>query len=63
MRPKTCSTCAHLTSEERCMLSGAYSIVERQYPTRCGIDFSGWVEREGIKQRIIKWFDCKEGEK
>ena len=57
--PKSCSTCEHRLgrgSFARCQLSGIYTMVERQYPTRCGRDFLGWVPRLGVLQRIARFF-------
>ncbi len=53
---KTCSTCEH-RSLNRCMLSGYFCTTERTYPTVCGRDFSGWIPRLGIIQRIKAFFN------
>lgn len=50
-RPKTCATCAH-RSMWVCRLSGCLMSTERQFPTVCGQDFSGWVQREPLFDRI-----------
>lgn len=49
--PKSCSTCEH-RSFGKCMLSGFYLTVERQFPTECGRDFQGWVKRRSLIQRL-----------
>lgn len=37
------------------MLSGYDTVVERRYPTICGIGFRGWVQRPGLIARIRGW--------
>jgi len=50
---KSCSTCEHRTGlTNNCSLSGFYCSTERRYPTKCGQDYDGWVQRLGIFQRI-----------
>lgn len=64
-RPKTCATCAHNSGGlpyGKCMLSGYSMRVERQYPTLCGVDFKGWVQREPLLARFKFWL-FKEAEK
>lgn len=57
--PKSCSTCEHRSGTMyfgKCMLSGFYLTVERQYPTVCGKDFQGWVKRRSLVQRLKDLF-------
>lgn len=54
VRPRNCSTCAHL-SGNTCLLSGFDHVIERKYPTVCGQKFQGWVQREPLIGRIKAW--------
>lgn len=56
---KNCSTCAHRVGGSyihgKCMLSGLYCKMTREYKYNCDANFSGWVERpksKGIFKRI-----------
>jgi hypothetical protein len=39
----------------RCSLSGYFAETERKYPTVCGRDFKGWVQRESLLRRLQAW--------
>lgn len=58
VRPRTCATCAHRNgwmTWARCSLSGYFAETERKYPTVCGMDFKGWVQRESLLRRLQAW--------
>jgi len=56
---RTCSTCGHKKGST-CMVSGVTCTVERQYPTRCGLDFENWTPRPkriGFKKWLLSlWY-------
>lgn len=56
---KNCKTCAHRQGGpvfSTCLLSGFFCSTERQYPTYCGVNFDGWVQRKPIVVRIKEYF-------
>jgi hypothetical protein len=38
------------------MASGYHCTTERKYPTKCGVNFSMWIPREGLINRILNNF-------
>lgn len=51
---KTCSTCVHAKGS-KCMASGLYMEVERRCNTKCSAEFSAWVQRPSVKQRMVNF--------
>lgn len=58
---RSCSTCEHRFAGNgeyaKCRLSGYYCMTERAYPTRCGLNYEGWTQRRGFKQRLKDWWN------
>jgi hypothetical protein len=56
-----CRSCFHRI-EKQCLLSGFDCNIERQFPTRCGVNFDGWTEipipkRRGLKRLFLDlWY-------
>lgn len=54
--PKACSTCEH-KGFASCNKTGFYLSTQRKYPSiECDREFSGWVPRMGVWQRIVFWW-------
>lgn len=60
---RTCQTCGHRMGNghySRCMLSGHYCETERQIPSICGENFTGWIPRpksKGLKSWLLSlWY-------
>ena len=53
MNDKSCRTCGRRFGDQ-CNLSGNYYTTERKYPTKCGMEYDGWIPRKGIFERMIE---------
>ena len=57
--PKSCTTCQHREGKgmfSRCMATGFYVVVARQFPeTGCDENYSAWSKRLSIKERFLFW--------
>ena len=53
--PKTCSTCAH-RNRSKCEVTGYLAEVERKLPSQCDTNFSRWIPRPGLFQRVKAYF-------
>lgn len=52
---KTCSNCAYLrgsVAHGKCVGSGHYASVERQFPEWCGRDYERWKPSEALTEKI-----------
>lgn len=59
---KTCKNCAYRDGST-CMYSGYSWRTERQYPSRCGKDYTAWIQKptfiDVIISKLSNKFGCK----